>query len=811
MNDSELFEVYRVLKEREAKQHYFRKKNREIRKIREQVIREALGTRNPKRKEKEAYKRMPEYREAVKRKREENPVLSAGPEPIDYDSDKVREEFEKIKEPLRTKLDTGRKNALEQTSLRSLLKEADRRQKLDELRRMDLGSVLNTAAGEYVQSKKTEIEKYIEGEFWNDFRNAQQNGGSRRRSRGKRSVNFRDPAEVFGQLFIRNRLRTESIREFLTSEEAIARELASRMVGLSEELKSQLGEAAEDAEALADYVREETDFTKLERQVAGAFTKSRVLELMRHNERSRRFAVRMEHDVLREELLQTAVLKRIPDDYVDLYPAARQMHRKFILHLGPTNSGKTYQGIEALKRSENGIYLGPLRLLAFEQFESLNEAGYPCALLTGEEQQTVPGARYQSSTIEMLDLYTHYETAVIDEAQMIHDRERGGAWCQAILGIIANEIHLCASPDAEDILVRMIRDCGDEYEVVRHHRMTPLRVSPEPFNSLDDVRPHDALIVFSKKNVHAVASELQHRNVRCSIIYGSLPYDVRHEEARKFASGENEVLVATDAIGLGMNLPIERVVFLEVTKFDGKTVRELTPPEIKQIAGRAGRKGIFDVGWYTVIGDPEFAEKRIRSRDRKIRHAYIGFPEVLLSIDAPLSELMHQWDELTPKEGFHKEDLRQELALAEELEKICGDRNLIYRFCMMPFNAENEALHDRWKKHFINEMNGTFEAFDDRGIEICETIHDSDELRSMEEAYEICDLDFYYYRVFRHDSELPVIQATKNEISKAIIRFLSEQHLSPKRCRNCGRILPWNFPYNICDRCHGNERRRMQR
>ena len=97
------------------------------------------------------------------------------------------------------------------------------------------------------------------------------------------------------------------------------------------------------------------------------------------------------------------ILDRIPDSYADLYPTARQMKRHFVIHCGGTNSGKTYESLKALAAANKGIYLGPLRLLAFECYERLNAQGVPCSLVTGEEELLVPGSFHQASTIEMMD------------------------------------------------------------------------------------------------------------------------------------------------------------------------------------------------------------------------------------------------------------------------------------------------------------------------------------------------------------------------------------------------------------------------
>ena len=113
------------------------------------------------------------------------------------------------------------------------------------------------------------------------------------------------------------------------------------------------------------------------------------------------------------------------------------------------------------------------------------------------------------STVEIADLKERYDVAVIDECQMMADRERGGAWTAAVLGLCADEIHACASPDAEGLLTRIIRECGDDLTIVRHERMTPLQMEKEAFHFPVSVRPGDALIVFSKARVHAVAAELR--------------------------------------------------------------------------------------------------------------------------------------------------------------------------------------------------------------------------------------------------------------------------------------------------------------
>ena len=157
---------------------------------------------------------------------------------------------------------------------------------------------------------------------------------------------------------------------------------------------------------------------------------------------------------------------------------AQWLDRRFVLHIGPTNSGKTYTALEALKKASHSVYLGPLRLLALEVFDKLNAADCPCSLLTGEESIPVAGAEITASTIEMADFREHYEIAVIDEAQMVSDPDRGSHWLDALCRIDADTVHVCLAPEAEELIVEVIGKTGSDYEIIRHERLAPLVAVP---------------------------------------------------------------------------------------------------------------------------------------------------------------------------------------------------------------------------------------------------------------------------------------------------------------------------------------------
>lgn len=406
--------------------------------------------------------------------------------------------------------------------------------------------------------------------------------------------------------------------------------------------------------------------------------------------------------------------KNFPDNPKDEYIRARNMKRKFYIHLGDTNTGKTHNAIERLKKAKKGAYLSPLRILALENFEKLNKEGVLCDLLTGEEEVINIGSTHVSCTIEKVDIKEHYDIAVIDEIQMIGDKFRGMAWSKAILGLNCDEIHICGAANAKNIIEKIIKDCNDEYEIKEYRRKIPLEIEYKNFN-YKDTKEGDAIVVFSKKRVLEIAQEYSNNGIKTSIIYGDLPPEVRKMQYEQFINNETKVLVTTDAIGMGVNLPIRRIIFMSIKKFDGEEVRELTSQEVKQVGGRAGRIGIYDVGYIASVGgNADFIKSKIEIEDSPITAAVIGPSEAILKIKTlPLKEKLSLWATRLEKLDYYtKMDISEYILILDKIKSYKLNEEIEWDLLKVPFDVSKDELMENFLNYvdelFINNQEELF-------------------------------------------------------------------------------------------------------
>ena len=491
----------------------------------------------------------------------------------------------------------------------------------------------------------------------------------------------------------------------------------------------------------------------------------------------------------------------ILDNPIDEYKEARRMKRHFHLHVGETNTGKTYSSIKRLMEAESGVYLAPLRLLALEIQDKLNSENIACSLLTGEEEDIITYAYHVSSTIEKLQLGTPYDVCVIDEAQMISDNQRGWAWTRAIIGVLAPEVHICMAPEALDIVIKLIKDCGDTYEVIRHKRDTELIVEDKKFNLERDVKKGDALVVFGKKKALAVSAQLLNNNIRTSIIYGSLPYSTRKKQFDRFLSGETEVIVCTDAIGMGVNLPIKRIVFLETRKYDGVSMRKLRVSEIKQIAGRAGRKGIYDKGYVAATKDIELIRDALKAKPKKIEKCYVGIPESLINIDIDIIDALKTWSSMSLKGFYEKTDITRIIYLLNRLKKLDIDvsNEDIIKMATIPFEENNKTVFALWEEYCMMYSAGAVNLMKPT---LKKNASAKKELDELESYYKSLDLNYSFGKNFNMMINNRFICSEKENTANKINELLLTNLLDHERvCIGCGKKLSWDYPSDRCRMC----------
>ena len=312
---------------------------------------------------------------------------------------------------------------------------------------------------------------------------------------------------------------------------------------------------------------------------------------------------------MHKKLTNTLALHEFPNSFA----VARSLNRQIHFHLGPTNSGKTYQALIKLQAAKSGVYLAPLRLLAMEIRDRLMESGLPCNLITGEERQLIPGAKHTACTVEMMNPNQAVDVAIIDEIQMLQDEARGYAWTAALIGAPAKEVFVCGANSVTAPCIRAIEALNEQYDITELERKTPLLIEHESLsgkkynraNLKGKLQKGDAVIAFTRKDVLTLSARFRQWGHGVASIYGALSPEVRRAESKRFCEGDADVLVATDAIGMGLNLPIRRVIFSSIDKFDGIASRPINATEVRQIAGRAGRFGIYETGYVSAFENDE--------------------------------------------------------------------------------------------------------------------------------------------------------------------------------------------------------------
>ena len=384
---------------------------------------------------------------------------------------------------------------------------------------------------------------------------------------------------------------------------------------------------------------------------------------------------------------------------------------------------------------------------------------------------------------------------------MIADKQRGWAWTRAILGVLSPEVHICMAPEALDIVIKLIKDCKDTYEVIEHKRDTKLIFEDKPFDLNKDVKKGDALVVFGKRKALAVSAQLLNNNIKTSIIYGSLPYSTRKKQFERFLDGETEVIVCTDAIGMGVNLPIKRIVFLETRKYDGVSLRKLNVSEIKQIAGRAGRRGIYDTGYVTAMTDCNLIKNALNTKTSKIKKCYIGVPESLLDINIDIIDTLKTWSVMPLKGHYEKTDITRITYLLNILKKlnINSSKEDLMKMATIPFEENNKDVQKLWEEYCKMYSLG---AVNLKKPVLKKNISSKKELDELETYYKELELNYSFGKNFNMMINNRYISMEKEDTANKINELLLTNLLDHERlCSICGKKLPWDCQSDKCRAC----------
>ena len=266
--------------------------------------------------------------------------------------------------------------------------------------------------------------------------------------------------------------------------------------------------------------------------------------------------------------------------------------------LGPTNTGKTFLAIETMLSFQSGMIGFPLRLLAREVYDKVITKidRTKVALVTGEEKIIPINAKYFLCTVESMPIDKNLEFVGIDEIQMCNDHERGHIFTDRLLNLRGEKLTMFMGSNT---IKNIIQKLDDDIEFINKERLSKLTFGGQ--KKISRLERKSAIIAFSTEEVYAIAELIRRQKGGAAIVMGSLSPKTRNAQVNLYQSGDVDYLVATDAIGMGINMDLDNVYFSNIKKFDGKKLRRLNVSEIGQIAGRAGR--YLNDGYFGTTGE----------------------------------------------------------------------------------------------------------------------------------------------------------------------------------------------------------------
>ncbi|TLX57094.1 RNA helicase [Stutzerimonas nosocomialis] len=551
----------------------------------------------------------------------------------------------------------------------------------------------------------------------------------------------------------------------------------------------------------------------------------RLVEIFWLEPHKLRRAIRRERQQHEERMAFAVLLENNPRfvHYHELYPA-RRLTRKWTALLGPTNSGKTYRAIEAMTSVKHAIYLSPLRLMALENQERIESMGVPCSLVTGEEEIIREGATHFCCTVEEFARFRHqhWDVVVVDEVQLLADPQRGWAWVDALVSAYTPELMMTGPALIEPSLKTLCELCEDRLVIQRTKRLSPVDVARHS-TTLKHLEEGSMLVAFSRKTVLELKGLLEMTGKSVAVVYGALSPEVRREQARRFREGEAQIMVATDAVGMGLNLPAHTLCFYTDEKYDGIENRQLKVQEVKQIGGRAGRFGHHDNGTITAL-DPSVLKtiKRLfNSPDLPVDLSQFQVRpsiEHLTAIAELMNEpsLMRAW--LTFNRNINYGEafvsvLPDELAQWIELiDDPAIDMWLRWVFACTPIRGGLESPASGFAQQWLKRVAAG------QAVDLPRLIINAD-LATLESSLHVIETYLHLARVL--PDRFPQIEKGEEHrrlLNDAITRELSrerrprrsdQRRLSgeSKSCKRCGGPMPLlDRKFNVCQACWREQR-----
>ncbi|MDA8701590.1 helicase-related protein [Candidatus Pelagibacter bacterium] len=358
--------------------------------------------------------------------------------------------------------------------------------------------------------------------------------------------------------------------------------------------------------------------------------------------------------------------------------------------LGPTNTGKTHLAIETMLSFDSGMIGFPLRLLAREVYDKVIKKINldKVALITGEEKIIPSNAKYFLCTVESMPIDKHLEFVGVDEIQMCSDHERGHIFTERLLNMRGEKLTmLMGSSTIKNIISKL----NGDIEFINRDRLSKLTYTGH--KKISRINRKTAIIAFSAEEVYAIAELIRRQKGGAAIVMGSLSPKTRNAQVELYQSGDVDFLVATDAIGMGINMDLDHVYFSNLKKFDGKKLRKLNLSEIGQIAGRAGR--YLNDGNFGITGDckeitaedVELLENHKFEEIRTLfwRNSYLNFNNPLSLIksleEKPQMDWLRKIHECEDEKAL-KYFLRDKNLINFKFDKIT--LNLLWECCQIP-------------------------------------------------------------------------------------------------------------------------------